>query len=57
LAELVRRAEKLARHHLVQHALDLTATDAAATLLLCISAAQLAQLKNELALEAAARRP
>jgi transcriptional regulator PpsR len=57
LAELVRRAEKLARHHLVQHALDLTATDAAAALLLCVSAAQLAQLKNELALEAAARRP
>jgi transcriptional regulator PpsR len=56
LAELVRRAEKLARHHLVQHALDLTASDAAAALLLCISASQLAQLKNELALEAAARR-
>jgi transcriptional regulator PpsR len=55
LAELVRRAEKMTRQHLVQHALDLTATDAAAALLLCISAAQLAQLKNELALEAAAR--
>ena len=57
LAELVRRAEKLARHHLVQHALDLTASDAAAALMLCVSAAQLARLKNELALEAAARRP
>ena len=56
LHELVRRAEKLARHHLVQHALDLSRTDADAALLLCVSAAQLAQLKNELALEAAARR-
>jgi hypothetical protein len=55
LAELVRRAEKLARHHLVRHALALSPTDAAAALLLCVSAAQLAQLKNELALEAAAR--
>lgn len=55
LAELVRRAEKLARHHLVQHALDLTASDAAA-LLLSVSAVQLAQLKNELVLEAAASR-
>jgi transcriptional regulator PpsR len=55
LAELVRRAEQLVRHHLVQQALDLTATDAAAALLLCVSAVQLAQLKNELALAAAAR--
>ncbi len=57
LAELVRRAEKLARHHLVQRALDLSGTDAAAALLLNVSATQLAQLKNELALEAAAAEP
>lgn len=54
LAELLRRAEKLARQHLVQRALDLSPTDDAAALLLSVSATQLAQLKNELALEATA---
>ncbi len=55
LVELLQRAEKLARQHLVQRALDLSPSDAAAAMLLSISATQLAQLKNELALEAAAR--
>ena len=49
LSELTRRAERLARHHLVQRALDITTSDHAAALLLNISAAQLAHLKQELA--------
>jgi transcriptional regulator PpsR len=56
LLELVLRAEQLVRQHLVQRALDLAGSDVAAALLLSVSAKQLAQLKNELALDTAAGR-
>jgi hypothetical protein len=52
LAELVKRADHLMRRHFVQRALELSASDAAAALLLDVSASQLAELKHELALEA-----
>jgi hypothetical protein len=52
LAELVRRADHLMRRHFVQRALEISACDAAAALLLDVSAIELAELKHELALEA-----
>ncbi len=54
LPELLRRGEKWLRHHLVQQALARTTSDDAAARLLGVSASQLAQLKNAIALEAAA---
>jgi PAS domain-containing protein len=54
LAQLLQRAEELARQHLVQRALEQSPSDAAAARLLGISGAQLAKLKNELALALAA---
>jgi hypothetical protein len=56
LAKLLQRGDRLARQHPAQGALDLSPSDAAAARLLGISGAQLAKLKNELALAAAARR-
>jgi transcriptional regulator PpsR len=56
LLELVRHAEQLVRNHLVQRALDRVGSDAAAALLLSVSVQQLAQLKNELALDNSAGR-
>jgi hypothetical protein len=56
LLELVRNAEQLVRQHLVQRAIGLAGSDAAAALLLGVSPKQFAQLKNELDLDATASR-
>jgi transcriptional regulator PpsR len=56
LAELLPRAEKLTRQHLVLRALELSASDTAAARLLGISSAQLAKLKQALTRSAASRR-